>query len=192
MELKWQRVNKIEELKTGDIIRINPEYMCEDFYMLMSRTTNRGSLISYPVVIFYNKRVFFRDNKLIYDEMLGESSKTFTKDLLFSGGRLDSWIDKLIIEGEKSVNKYSDEIDLLLDNIMTEETIYTRNIVSYISDKLRGLFVRITSNNDIQILASSSFQLKFNEKDFDREVADKFINDCIDEFIYRLEKLKVK
>ena len=197
MELKWEKVSRIEELKVGDIIRSNPNYnhfLSVDgntmFAIVIDKIASLQDFYSYPYGIEYNTKVLFINDKLKYVKFNNSVTKSFSEDLLYDASSRKSWIEKLITEEKE--DKYSDEIDLLLDNIITNEKVNNGDIASYISKKLRGLFVRITSNNDVQILASSSFQLKFSEEVVDTKVADKFINDCIDEFIYKLEKLKIK
>lgn len=113
MSLKWERVNDIDELKAGDIIRGSSAVSNYNYcYKVDSLKVNNN--VYYCNVINYNE-LFFYDNDSMENITFNKDYNNFylTKDLLTNGDNSNSWIEKLIIEKEN----YQDEIDLLIDCI---------------------------------------------------------------------------
>ena len=110
MELNWKRVNDINELKVGDIIRTNPEYFRRNAKVINEITYTSTSADIYHIRIHYDKIVIVDNNKIIYEDLHHETYMTFDRDLLCSYTDSNSWTEKLIIE-EKDLR---DEIDLLM------------------------------------------------------------------------------
>lgn len=146
MELKWERVYDIEDLKVGDIIRTNPNYNDT----ISCFVTNKTWVVICQVVIeeietandyrnriCYKKTVTFENGELNFkDHSLG--LLYINKTLLYSQGHLDSWIERLIIKEDKLI-EYSDEIDLLLDNIMTNEINNIGQLTTFLFNILNEL-----------------------------------------------------
>lgn len=132
MILKWERVNDINELKVGDIIRVNPEYknklsyfIIEGRWAVISKIITNNSLNdgNYINRICYDKLATFKNNKLNFKDTTA-GVIYFSDILLFVYKDINSWTEKLIIDKEEereNMDMYSDEIDLLLDNIITNE-----------------------------------------------------------------------
>ena len=124
MILKWKRVHNIDELKIGDIIRLNPEciiYMptpynkniCVKISNIHSSSTRDQTypyLIRYDFIINYSNNKITEKNKPNEDEVI-----SFTDDMLYMQSYERSWFEKLIIKGKAKT--LGDEIDLLIDCI---------------------------------------------------------------------------
>lgn len=117
MELIWQRVSNINELKIGDIIRTNYEDGNHHFILQIFRIKVNG-IGNYPNTIFYKKTFAENDNKLeildnFYHIIDEEHCETFDAGMHYNISRPDVWTEKLILPIK--INNLEDEIDLLLD-----------------------------------------------------------------------------
>ena len=127
MEFKWERIFSLEGLKAGDIIRMDPECNCNDYfegYTLVVHHIIENEYKYCPVRIFFDKLVNIVNNELIYHEInfgFGSCILVSEEDLSDPVLEVQFHLEKLINLTE-AVNKdediYKDEIDLLLDCVL--------------------------------------------------------------------------
>ena len=184
MKFKWERVKNLRELEIEDVVRVNPKYKRSHLFernIIISGISQRENDACY---LSYNSSVIIKNNELIYKSL---SHPAIVNDCCFAFPNTTKWIEKLIVEEEKDMDKYSDEVDLLLDNVMTDNlSINKDNIVSYISSKLENSFVKMDCFNNIQIIFMPKHQLKIDDEPCDTKSVDEYINSYINECICAL------
>lgn len=125
MSLNWKRVNKIEDLKIGDIIRLNLDCLYCDYAFYNKSTSIKIANITikgtkdYCISIFFDHIITYDDKQIKEYEIEDYTRITFNKNLEYSNYNTESWIEKLIIKEKINNNSdiYQDEIDLLIDCI---------------------------------------------------------------------------
>jgi len=119
MKLNWERVFDIEDIKEGDIIRLNPK--CDDRIYLTKFCIEIFDITItdeyYCYFISYKYTIDFLNNKIIKtcNPRSKLKDKSINSCLLYHECYKNSWIEKLILPDK--INNLEDEIDLLLDCI---------------------------------------------------------------------------